>query len=293
VRWPAGSLAVRMGLALGVVGIVAAVTSGASPGTGGAPQRPRAAGSAAGEAAAEAAGARAAGAGLAAEAAGARAAGAGPAAGAGAGLAAGAVPLVRAPAHDHAATRAPATVADGSHQGHATVPTGGEGALDEAAASRLVAATTASVRRWDTLASAQAAGYRVVTDSGGLVHVLRPALVLDGRTLDPAAPEALVYLRGMGGRTLLLGAMYVLAPGQRAPAVAGARWHVHRDLCIDLGGLARAPRDPTGRCRATLLRETPPMLHVWALAYPGGPFADTGPAALQEVAREHGLTLTG
>jgi len=285
VRWPAGSLAVRMGLALGVVGIVAAVTSGASPGTGGAPQRPRAAGSAAGEAAAEAAGARAAGAGLAAEAAGARAAGAG--------LATGAVPLVRAPAHDHAATRVPATVADGSHQGHATVPTGGDGALDEAAASRLVAATSASVRRWDTLASAQAAGYRVVTDSGGLVHVLRPPLVLDGRTLDPAAPEALVYLRGMGGRTLLLGAMYVLAPGQRAPAVAGARWHVHRDLCIDLGGLARAPRDPTGRCRATLLRETPPMLHVWALAYPGGPFADTGPAALHEVAREHGLTLTG
>ena len=84
-----------------------------------------------------------------------------------------------------------------------------------------------------------------------LVHYVDPARVLDtSNVLNPAKPQALVFLRLPGGRTVLGGVLFS-APIGMGPCPGGAStlWHYHK---------AGATRE---------------MIHVWLFDNPSGDFA--------------------
>lgn len=150
------------------------------------------------------------------------------------------------------------------------------------AASSLVLRTRAALVNFPTLQSAYAAGYHDANVTAGLYHVTNNKYLADGKTLDPSAIESLVYYKFPSGSSLLLGAMYLAEPGQNGTLIGGAltSWHEHTNLCVnELKGTAMNPL-PGGKCApGSAVEPTGQMLHVWAVPYTGGPFADIdGPA---------------
>jgi hypothetical protein len=140
--------------------------------------------------------------------------------------------------------------------------------------------------RFATTAQARAAGYISIGDEmSGVTHYEHPTFRRDGRELDVNYPEALVYKTSTGR---LQTVMYILEPGKNmndVPDIAGnlTVWHGHGTLCwkstnpdsadyLHLGGVAI-----NGRCTSGTLRVEPPMLHVWVVDNPCGPFAGTDP----------------
>jgi hypothetical protein len=118
--------------------------------------------------------------------------------------------------------------------------------------------------------------------STGHEHFINWPLMSDGRILDAEHPESLVYRVDRGGRRTLVAAMYMLEPGSTldtVPDVGGplVQWHVHRDLCWS--GQANAwqvtsVESPPLPCPAgSSRRAVVPMVHVWTVAHPCGPFA--------------------
>lgn len=155
---------------------------------------------------------------------------------------------------------------------------------EQAAAEALVGDVAASAHVFDTVEAAEAGGYRSIGDSfTGSEHFVNWSYVTDGRTLDAARPEALVFDVGDDGERTLVSVMFVEPPGtplSRAPAVGGSLtpWHLHGDLCLD--GDADPPRiggitDAAGACPTGLEALQPaPTLHVWLVGHPCGPFAE-------------------
>lgn len=133
-----------------------------------------------------------------------------------------------------------------------------------------------------TTADAEAQGYVWIGDGrrpGGFQHYVSPRLMADGRVLDPAHIEALVFENAAGG-PVLVSAMYILEPGTTmadVPDVAGQLtvWHDHQNLCWDATGTRLAGISTDGvTCRpGGELRGTSPMLHVWLTDQDCGPFA--------------------
>ncbi|GGM21992.1 hypothetical protein ACFFX1_00925 [Dactylosporangium sucinum] len=146
-----------------------------------------------------------------------------------------------------------------------------------AAARDLADRTRAATVRYREPAAAVAAGYRPAGPAEGLqVHFDHKANQADGRTLDPEAPEQLVYAV-RGGRTLLLGVVYqVPVAGARGPAIGGAttRWHAH-DVCVGLLPPGFGVVSPYGGCPPLTISVTAAeMMHVWVVDPPGGPYAE-------------------
>jgi hypothetical protein len=153
----------------------------------------------------------------------------------------------------------------------------------EAEAEALVTANIQELPRFAEPDAAYAAGYRSVDDSGtGVEHFINWSLIDDGRNLDARYPESLVYkVEPDGGRTLEA-AMYVLEPPatlDTVPPLGGplVQYHVHNDLCwtgedgaytVFAADQLPAPC-PAGSHRRLL----EPMLHVWIVGNPCGPFA--------------------
>ncbi len=143
---------------------------------------------------------------------------------------------------------------------------------ERAAAQRLydqVKAATASYRDPE---AARAAGYRVYPDKRRRSG--RPALAIhspncsyrdDGRVLDPRRPESLVYGKRADGDLVLIGALFIVAPGEVAPTPGGpiTRWHTHR-----AGGAQ--------------------MMHVWFTEELRSAYARRAPV---EAAQRHGVRL--
>ncbi len=157
----------------------------------------------------------------------------------------------------------------------------------EQAAESLVVRTRAALVAFPTLKSAYAAGYKDANVSGPLYHLTNYAYLIDGKTADPSAIESLVYFKSPSGASLLLGGMYVVAPGKNGPTVGGAltTWHEHTNLCVSAtDGTALNPL-ANGKCPAgSAIEPTGQMLHVWAVPYEGGPFADIdGPALTKAI----------
>lgn len=130
-------------------------------------------------------------------------------------------------------------------------------------------------------ADAEAAGFVWIGDGrrvGGFQHYVHHGRLSDGKVLDPAAVESLVYEHTADG-PVLVSAMYLLEPGstiEDAPEVAGGLtvWHDHQNLCWDPGGTRLAGVLVDGRCQpGGELRATSPMLHVWLEDHECGPFA--------------------
>ncbi|GAA4067594.1 hypothetical protein [Nonomuraea soli] len=193
-----------------------------------------------------------------------------------------------APAHQHEQAAPAGQAADGQTGGehHHDTPTGPPPTeAERAAADDLVARTAREVpARWPTLAAARKAGFQLSIDTSGVLHMTKPAWIIDDRELDPTRPESLVFYRKPGGGDILLGAMFIMPPGKPGPQVGGSltRWHAHDNLCSKpAGGVAVV--DASGGCPAgtTKMPSTPEMLHVWVVDYPSGPFGDATAPSLR------------
>jgi hypothetical protein len=163
--------------------------------------------------------------------------------------------------------------------------------VEQHRAETLLRQTIADLQKFATPAAAMAAGYRSIGDAlTGDEHYVNWSSVDDGHILDPTRPESLVY-ENRTGTQQIAAAMYMLPFGSRfsdAPDVGGAltQWHVHDDLCLTddptqkvLAGFVEV----NGKCQpGTSKAGGMPMLHVWVVPNPCGPFAALeGPGAGQ------------
>ncbi len=160
----------------------------------------------------------------------------------------------------------------------------------KAAAESLVLRTRAALVNLPTLKTAYSAGYKDANVTAGLYHLTNYKYLTDGKTLDPQAIESLVYYKLPTGASLLLGAMYVADGNKDGPLVGGAltSWHSHTNLCVNaLTGTALNPRADGTCAPGSAVEPTGQMLHVWAVPYTGGPFAELdGPALIKAITGE-------
>lgn len=147
-------------------------------------------------------------------------------------------------------------------------------------AEALVTATKLALANagYQDVAVAEAAGYRPVQPpTSQLVHYVKLTNLADPTVLDPAAPESLVY-RSTADGPVLQGAMYILPSADSPiPSLGGlaSHWHGHDDLCFSATtAMVVGTLGPDGSCPPGAVNQvTPPMLHVWTVDHPGGPFA--------------------
>ncbi len=132
------------------------------------------------------------------------------------------------------------------------------------AAAGLVRDTLATAHSYRKVGAAVAAGFVRVDES----HYVDEAAVRDGRMLDPAHPEALMYVSGSGG-THLAGVMYLAEGLARGVQVGGplTPWHYHLfglPVCMLGGGFPVELAGASGTCaRGVAQTRSPEMLHVW------------------------------
>lgn len=204
-----------------------------------------------------------------------------------AGAAVTALPALAGHTHEGGPTAQAAQAAE-VQQGHqhaadpnAAPPTQGE----RAAADLLVANTKRELpQRWPTIKAASKAGYEIAIDTGGVIHMTKMAWIVDDREVDPTRPESLVFYRKPQGGDILLGAMFIMSPGKKGPAIGGSltHWHAHDNLCgAQKGGVVVVKADGTCPSGSSKIPMTPEMLHVWVVDYPDGPFGDATAPALR------------
>jgi hypothetical protein len=149
-------------------------------------------------------------------------------------------------------------------------------------AETLIENTIRDLKRFRTPEQAYAAGYRSIGDAvTGDEHYVNWSYANDGHILDPTRPESVVYER-VNGKQQAVAAMYGMPFGSTfadVPDVGGAltQWHVHADLCLTDNPEQRVVAGLTtiqGGCPpGTSKAGNTPMLHVWTIPNPCGPFA--------------------
>jgi hypothetical protein len=137
---------------------------------------------------------------------------------------------------------------------------------------------------------AEAAGYHSIRDdfvvaSNGqrYEHFVNWDYLGDNHVMNPQRVESLVYRIGPGGTKVLESGMFILPLGQTSANIPSlyasplTPWHIHTNLCWDLTTptLTIGAIKKNGVCPAgTIDFPTPPMLHVWIVPTPCGPFAE-------------------
>lgn len=153
----------------------------------------------------------------------------------------------------------------------------------QARAENLVAITLARLPQFADHQSALDRGWHSIGDAPtGFEHLVNWTLINDDDTLNPDAPESLVYRVGAGGTRTLVSAMYMLPASvglDEVPDIGGRlmQWHIHDDLCFTADEEAPRVAGITavgGSCPAPLVKlPAAPMIHVWIVPHPCGPFA--------------------
>lgn len=201
------------------------------------------------------------------------------------------VPAPPTTVHSHATTPA-AQLAAASGWPRAFDPTqginisgiGGVTAEQETRARNLITNTMRDLQTYADYRTAVAAGYSSIGDGAtGYEHYVKNSLVNDGKFLDSTAPESIVYKVTNGVKTVV-SAMYI-APTFTTiedftlTDYAGPlmQWHVHNNLCFGTGPQGTpvvVAVAVNGVCsRGVLQTNGSPMVHVWVVAHPCGPFA--------------------
>jgi hypothetical protein len=146
-----------------------------------------------------------------------------------------------------------------------------------AAARQLYDDTAAAIAPYRDWHAAWAAGYR----PGGpenmpSTHWMNQRYVDAEYVMDPKHPQGLVYANSKHG-PVLLGAMFQMKNlGQFGPDPGGplTAWHQHQNICFTPFGVEFSFMSPTVTCPLGAIDiSAPPMLHVWIVDNPGGPFA--------------------
>jgi hypothetical protein len=145
------------------------------------------------------------------------------------------------------------------------------------AAKRLYDQTVAAIAPYEDWHKAWEAGFR----PGGSQtlpssHWMNQRNVDAGYVMDPQHPQGLVYANSKHG-PVLLGAMFQMktidnfGPDPGGPLTA---WHRHENICFTPFGFEFSLMTPTATCPLGAIDITAsPMLHVWIVDNPGGPFA--------------------
>jgi hypothetical protein len=148
-------------------------------------------------------------------------------------------------------------------------------AAERAAADDLIATARKALARYADISVAAADGYNVKGIYGLDFHAQNPANENDGRILDVAHPETLVYAVAPNGQPVLMGAMFLMPKiGEAGPAIGGPLtvWHAHQHICFSLtppgiaGLLSPLGGCPIGTIDMALTAE---MIHIWIV--PGAP----------------------
>jgi hypothetical protein len=153
----------------------------------------------------------------------------------------------------------------------------------QARAENLIAITVLRLPKYADPATAEANGFKSIGDGPtGYEHYINWSYVDDDHVLDPDYPESLVYRVRPGKPRELQAVMFMLAKNKTladVPDVGGklTQWHIHDNLCFtpDPG----APRvagitDASGQCGPPLVKgASVPMIHVWIVPNPCGPFS--------------------
>jgi hypothetical protein len=185
------------------------------------------------------------------------------------------------------------TTTMGDHGGGGGMDHGGGGAPGNltpaqiAKANKLVADTRAAVVRngENTVAGLRAKGFFSIGDEmTGTTHYVNRPRHYDGRELDPNAVEAYAVRGGQ-----VIAAMYILENGKTqrdVPEIAGdwTMWHDHT-----LPFQSNDPKvDGYYKLGGRYTRLTAPMLHVWLVDNPCGPFAGTDNRNMTGSCESHG-----
>jgi hypothetical protein len=146
-----------------------------------------------------------------------------------------------------------------------------------AAAAQLYAETKAAILPYEDWHRAWAAGYRPGGGANlGSTHWMNQAYVDAGYVMDPHRPQGLVYANTKHG-PVLLGAMFQMKRiGQFGPDPGGplTAWHQHENICVTPFGFEFSLMTPFATCPLGAINiSASPMLHVWIVDNPGGPFA--------------------
>jgi hypothetical protein len=164
----------------------------------------------------------------------------------------------------------------------------GVSAKDVADAEALVTQVILTLPKFADIPTDQALGYHSIGDAAtGYEHFINWDYIDDGRVLDPNYPESLVFQVDLATRAKkLVAAMFMANPGTSladVPPLGGAlvQWHVHDDLCFagktnswKVAGLTRADGTcPPGTFKLGGTAGEVPMVHVWIVPQPCGPFA--------------------
>jgi len=144
-------------------------------------------------------------------------------------------------------------------------------------ASDLHADLVVATERYRDPAVAEQAGYQVGVIRGSDHHAQNPALIGDGRILDPSYPESLIYAESPYG-PVLVGVMFEMDGfNGRGPTNGGPimLWHAHENICFGLLPMTIAGLEsPFGNCPVGSINvpQTGEMLHAWIV--PGVPVED-------------------
>ncbi|OLB97450.1 MAG: hypothetical protein AUI15_12370 [Actinobacteria bacterium 13_2_20CM_2_66_6] len=145
-----------------------------------------------------------------------------------------------------------------------------------AAAKKLYDETAAAITPYRDWHAAWAAGYRPGPQNTPSTHWMNQRYVDAGYVMDPRHPQGLVYANTKHG-PVLLGAMFQMPHiGQFGPDPGGplTAWHQHENICFTPFGFEFSLMTPTATCPlGSIDLSVPPMLHVWIVDNPGGPFA--------------------
>jgi hypothetical protein len=189
--------------------------------------------------------------------------------------------IAESAAHEHDGGHVHATVDDGSSSAaHATgscQPT----STQLGASARLIADTRRGLGQFVDLRDALRAGYAPYAPdqpaSVAIKHYFNPAYVTDGRILDSARPEGLLYADTARGPVVVAAVYLMNRASEPGRAVGGCLtpWHKHDDLCSSdpAKGMITGRHRPGGPCPSGQVPwAAPQMLHTWVIDIPG-PFA--------------------
>jgi len=157
----------------------------------------------------------------------------------------------------------------------------------QAAAEDLVIRTREELPQFEDISTLNERGFYSIGDgiTGQAEHFINWSYMRDDIILDPSKPESLVFSFDENGDKYLSAAMFILTKGSTmddVPELGGplTQWHIHNNLCF-----TNDPIKPTLALGEAVVGAdqdcTPPnvkgglepMLHVWIVDNPCGPFA--------------------